>query len=92
MTPFCVGRKCLIIAYVHKEANSKIQKDESSAPFQTSSGAHTASYIRTARTCVGVKRPGCGINQAPPSKCQRVKERVKLYLYSLSVPLWQCIG
>jgi hypothetical protein len=40
----------------------------------------------------GVKQPGCGINQAPSSKHQRVKERVKLYLYSLSVPLWQVIG
>jgi len=26
---------------------------------------------------MGVKRPGHGINQAPPSMCQRVKERVK---------------
>jgi hypothetical protein len=36
----------------------------------------------------GVKQPGSGVNHPPPSSTE-VKERVELYLYSLSVPSWQ---
>ena len=39
----------------------------------------------------GVKRPGRGADHPPPSKC-RGHERVELYLYSLSGPLWPVIG
>jgi hypothetical protein len=39
----------------------------------------------------GVKRPGRGVDH-PPSSSARVKERVKLYLYSPSGPSWPILG
>jgi hypothetical protein len=39
----------------------------------------------------GVKRPGCGVDYPPPSSAE-VKERVELYLYSPSGPLWPVLG
>jgi hypothetical protein len=38
----------------------------------------------------GVKRPGRGVDHPPPSSA-RVKERVKLYLYSPCGPSWPVI-
>jgi hypothetical protein len=35
----------------------------------------------------GVKRPVCGVKHPPPSSAE-VKERIDLYLYSLSEPSW----
>ena len=35
----------------------------------------------------GVKRPGRGVNHPPPSSAE-VKERIELYMYSPSGPLW----
>jgi len=32
--------------------------------------------------------PGVGVNRPPPNKTE-VKERAKLYLFSLDVPSWQ---
>jgi hypothetical protein len=32
----------------------------------------------------GVKRPGCGVNQSPPSRAE-VKETEELYVYTLCV-------
>jgi hypothetical protein len=40
---------------------------------------------------LGVKQLGCGVNH-PPSSSARVKERVELYLYSPSGPLWPVLG
>ena len=39
----------------------------------------------------GVKQPGRGVDQPPPSSAE-VKERVELYLYSRSGPLWPVRG
>jgi len=39
----------------------------------------------------GVKHLGCGIDYPPPSSTE-VKERVLLYLYSSSGPLWTVLG
>ena len=39
----------------------------------------------------GVKRPGRGVDHSPPSSAE-VKERVELYLYSPSGPLWPVLG
>ena len=39
----------------------------------------------------GVKRPRRGVNHPPPSKAE-VKDRVELYLYSPSGPLWPVLG
>jgi hypothetical protein len=38
----------------------------------------------------GLKRPGLGFDHPPPSRA-KVKERVKLYLYSPSGPSWLVI-
>jgi hypothetical protein len=40
---------------------------------------------------LGVKRPGRGVDHPPPSSAE-VKERVELYLYSLSGPSWPVLG
>ena len=40
---------------------------------------------------LGVKRPEHGVNHPPPPSAE-VKERVELYLYSLSRPLWPLPG
>ena len=39
----------------------------------------------------GVKRPGRGINHPPPSSAE-VKDRIELYIYSLSGPSWPVLG
>ena len=39
----------------------------------------------------GVKRPGRGVNHQSPASTE-VKERVKLYFYSLSGPSWPVLG
>jgi hypothetical protein len=39
----------------------------------------------------GVKRPGLGIDHPPPSNAE-VRERVELYIYSLSGPSWPVLG
>jgi len=55
-----------------------------SAPVQTGSGAHPASYTMGAGSLsLGVEWPGRGVDHPPPSGTA-VKERVDLYLYSLS--------
>ena len=56
-----------------------------SAPLQTSSGAHPASYAMGTWSFPGVKQPGYGIDHPPPSSAE-VKERVKLHYYSPSEP------
>ena len=62
-----------------------------SAPVQP--GAHPASYTMGARSFPGggVKQPGHDIDHSPPSSAE-VKERVELYLYSLSGPSWPVTG
>ena len=47
----------------------------SSAPFQTSPGAHAASYRTGTGSFPGVKLPGHGVDNPPPSSAE-VKERV----------------
>jgi len=62
-----------------------------SVPAQTSLGAHPASYAMGTGSFPWVKRPGGGVNH-PPTSGAEVKERVELYLYSPSGPLWPVIG
>ena len=62
-----------------------------SAPVQTGSGAHPVSYTMGTGSFPGVKWPGHGVDHPPPSST-KVKERLKLYLYSPSGPLWPVIG
>ena len=54
-------------------------------------GAHSVSYIMGTGSFPGVKRPGSGVNHPLPSGAE-VKERVQLYLYSLSGPSWPVLG
>jgi hypothetical protein len=62
-----------------------------SAPVQTGPRAHPASYIMGTGTFQGVKRPGHGIDHSPSSSAE-VTERVELYFYSPSGPLWPVLG
>jgi hypothetical protein len=62
-----------------------------SAPVQTGSGAHPASYIVGTGSFPGVKWPGRGIDHPPPPKAE-IKGRVELCLYSTSGPSWSVIG
>jgi len=62
-----------------------------SAHIQTSPGAHSASYTMGTRSFSGVKQSGHCIDHPPPPSA-KVKERVELYLYSTSGPLWPKIG
>ena len=61
------------------------------APVQTGPGAHPDSYTIGTRSHPQVKQPGRGIDHPPPSRAE-VKERVGLYLYSLSGPSWPVLG
>ena len=58
-----------------------------SEPVQTGCGAHPASYTMGTGSFSGVKRPGRGVDY-PLLFSTEVKERVGLYLYSTSGPLW----
>jgi hypothetical protein len=57
------------------------------APVQTDPGAHAASYSMGTGSFPGVKRPRCGVDHPHPSSAE-VKERVEIYLYSLSGSSW----
>ena len=58
---------------------------------QPSRTAHPAFYSTGTGSIPGIKRPGHGVNHPPPSG-DEVKERVGLYLYSVSGPLWPVLG
>jgi hypothetical protein len=63
-----------------------------SAPVQTGPGVHPASYtMGTGSLSRGVKRTGHGVEHPNPSSAG-VKERVELYLYSLSGSSWAVLG
>jgi len=53
--------------------------------------AHPASYEVGTGSSPGLKQPGHGIDHPPPSNAKDM-ERVELYLYSLSGPLWPVLG
>jgi hypothetical protein len=58
-----------------------------SVPVQTGPGANPASCTMG----TGLFGPGRDVYHPPPSNAE-VKERVQLYLYSLSVPSWPVLG
>ena len=62
-----------------------------SAPVQTDSEAHPASYTMRTESFPGVKQPGRGLDHAR-SFSAKVKERIELYLYSLSGPSRPVLG
>jgi hypothetical protein len=61
------------------------------APVQTDPEAHPTSYTMGTGLFPGVKRPGRGVEHPPPSGTE-VKEKVELYLYSPSGPLWAVLA
>jgi hypothetical protein len=62
-----------------------------SAPVQKKPGAHPHSYTTGIMSFPVVKRPGCVVDY-PPLSSAEVKERVMIYLYSLSGSLWPVLG
>jgi len=52
---------------------------------------HPASYTMGTVAFPGVKLLGSGADYTPPSS-DEVKERVELYFYSPSGPLWPVLG
>jgi len=62
-----------------------------SVPVQTGPGAHPAYYTMGIGSFPGVKRPGRGVDH-PPTSSTEVKEKVEVYLYSPSGPLWPVWG
>ena len=62
-----------------------------SAPVHTGRGTHPASCTTGTGSFPGIKRPGRGVDRPPPTSA-KFKERVELYLYSLSGPSWPVIG
>jgi len=62
-----------------------------SAPVQTSSKAHPASYTMGTGSFPVVKRPGRGVDHPPPSNVE-LNERVELYICFYSGPSWPVLG
>jgi hypothetical protein len=62
-----------------------------SAAVQSGPGVHPASYTIGIGSFPGIKRPGRGVDHPPPFGAE-VKERVELYIYSPSGPLWPVQG
>ena len=62
-----------------------------SAPVHVGPEAHPAVYTMGTGSFPGVKRPGLGVDHPPPYSAE-VKERVDLYLYSISEPSWPVTG
>jgi hypothetical protein len=62
-----------------------------SALVQTGSRTNPASYTVGTGSFPGINRPCCGVDHTLPSSAE-VKERVELYLYSPSGPLWAVVG
>ena len=62
-----------------------------SAPVQTGSEDHPASYTMGTGSLQGVKRPGRDVDHPPPSS-EEVKERLQLNLYSLCGPSLPVLG
>ena len=69
----------------------QIPVDAGSAYIKSGPGAHPSSYTMGIGFSPGVKRPGRGIDQPPPSSAE-VKERRELYFYSLSGSSWPVLG
>ena len=62
-----------------------------SATIQTGPGAHPISYTMGTVSLPGVKQLGSGDDHPIPLIAE-VKERVELYIYSLSGPSWPVLG
>jgi len=58
---------------------------------QTGSGAHPAPYTMSTEFFPGVKWLGGDVDHPTPYSAE-VKERVQLYLYTISGPSWPVIG
>jgi len=62
-----------------------------STPVQTGPGPYPSSCIMSTGSFLGVKRPGRD-DDHPPTTQRRGHERVELYFYLPSGPLWPVIG
>jgi hypothetical protein len=71
--------------YVEKYSTAGQAPDKNTAPVQPGPGVHPASYTMGTGSCLGVKRPGRGVDQVLPSSPE-VIERVEVYTYFPSDP------
>jgi hypothetical protein len=62
-----------------------------SLPIQRGAGTHSASYAMGTGSIPGVKWSGRGVDHPTPTSA-KVKERVKLWIYSTSVHSWPVLG
>ena len=60
-------------------------------PSRPALAAYPASYALVTRSSLAVKQLGHGVDHLPPYSA-KIKERVELYLYSPSGPLWPVLG
>jgi hypothetical protein len=79
---FCLEK----VSLTTKSVLLELPKTMPEIPVQTGPGVHPASCTMGTGSFLGVKRPGCGVDHLPPPSAD-VKERVELYLFSLSGPL-----
>jgi hypothetical protein len=75
--------------YLHQKALASMAKYKPG--LYSTPGAYPASCTMGTGSFSGVKRPGHVVDLPPPSSTE-VKERVELYLYSLSGPSWHVPG
>ena len=75
----------------NKRRDSGNKKEKLRIGTKLSAPTHPASYKTGTGSFPGVKRPEHGVNHPPPSSAE-VKERVELYLHSLSGPSWPVLG
>jgi len=85
-----IHHKCIInprtMGWTVRRSNSG-SGGEISAPVQTGHEAHPASCTMGTWSILWVRQMGCGVVH-PPQPSAEVKERVELYIYSPSGPLW----
>jgi hypothetical protein len=90
-----VGQNNVVGIAIHYELDSVriklIVRVRLSTTIQTGPGALPTSFTMGTGSSQVVKQLGNGINYPTPSSAE-VKERVMIYLYSLSGPSWPILG
>ena len=89
LNPFIIVRRDTSVGIATRYAldgpviESRLRGTRFSAPVQTVSGTHPASYIIGTGSVPGVKRPGRGADHPSSPSCAEVRQRVELYFSHL---------